>query len=300
MTTTDHDPLIASLRAADPAASLPDVPPDRAAVRRALRRRRGPRWQVPALAVPALAAVAAGAFVLAPSGGPGLAQIVERAAAATAPPSHTIIAVRSRIEGRFWNAEDGRTSLATETTGWVRVAADGKPTDVRSLQTSSRNDPDSVGAESTTSYARPGAVAGAVSRNYDPKTGRTTQEQDSAEVPRMVFDAHRLLERARRGTTTVRLDGEATVDGHRTYRLVIEDPDPEIAAAGIVDRTELYVDTTTFAAVQYRTTSEGRTSPGGVPFRSELSERVLDWRALPDTPANRKLLQLRGPVTPAG
>lgn len=208
--------------------------------------------------------------------------------------------MRSRIDGRFWSAENGRSSLLTESTGWVRLAADGRPTDVRTLKISSRDDPDSVGAESVTRYARPGAVMGAVSRRYDPATDRTTEERDSAEVPRMVFDAHRLLEQARRGAATVRLDGEATVDGHRTYRLVVEGQDPEAAAVGIEDRTELYVDATTFEAVQYRTTSEGRTSPGGVPFRSELTERVLDWRALPDTPANRKLLELRGPVAPVG
>lgn len=299
MTTTDHDPLLVALRAADPAAALADVPPDRVAVRRALQRQRPPRWRVPAVVVPALAAAAVGVFVLIPSGGPGVAQIVARAAAATAPPPHTIVAVRSRIEGRFWSAEDGRSSLLTESSGWVRLAADGRPTDVRSVKTSSRDDPDSVGAESVTRYARPGTVAGAVSRRYDPVTGRTTDEQDSAEVPRLVFDAHRLLERARRGEASVRLDGEATVDGHRTYRLVVEERDPELDAAGIVDRTELYVDTTTFDAVRYRSTSEGRTSPGGVPFRSELTEQVLDWQALPDTPANRRLLELRGPVTPA-
>ncbi|MEV4421296.1 hypothetical protein AB0L40_15120 [Patulibacter sp. NPDC049589] len=212
------------------------------------------------------------------------------------------MAIRSRIEGRSWSATQGDSSFSNDEQGWVRVTGDGDPLDVRSvrLRSSDASGPGSAppGLEETTAYPRPGQET-ITQRQYDPRTGRTTTERGAGEVPRLVFRAHDLLQEARRGAADVRLDGERTIDGRRTYRLVVRDPADGAPIPGIEDRTELYVDAETYAAVEYRHVSQGRTQPGGVPFRSELVQRVLDYEELPDTAGNRELLELRGPREPA-
>lgn len=308
MSITEQDPLIARLRAADPDPEprhgTDAHPPVRLPLERRLRQRSGRRRRGFAIAAPALGACAVAVFALAPAGSPALAQIVDRAAAATAPPTNAIVVIRSRIEGAFWSAEKGRTGLSQDETGVVRLNADGAPLDLRTLQTRTWNSEDGEGrpgAEDVTHYAVAGQVAGAESQRYDPETGRTTTEKDSASVPRLVFDAHRLLAAARSGRADVRLDGEATIGDRRTYRLVIANLDGEPPVPGIEDRTELYVDTTTYEAVEYRTSSKGHAQIGGRQggaFTNETTQRVLSWKQLPDTPANRRLLQLRGPLEP--
>lgn len=310
MSITEQDPLITRLRAADPdpdpglGRGADDPQPDRPRLERALQRRSGRRRRGFAITAPALGACAAAAFALAPAGSPGLAQVLDRATAATAPPPNAIVVIRSRIEGRFWSQENGRTGLSRDETGVVRLNGEGKPLDVRTLQTrrwSSEDGNGRPGAEDVTHYAVAGEVAGAESQRYDPATGKTVTERNSASVPRLAFDAHRLLAAARSGRTDARLEGEATIGGHRTYRLVIANLDGESAVPGIEDRTELYVDTTTYEAVEYRTSSKGRAQIAGrqgPAFTSETTQRVLSWQQLPDTPANRRLLQLRGPLEP--
>lgn len=314
MDPLEHDPLLDRLRAADPAAGLDDPRPDRPAVRAALgHRTRAHRLRV-ALPAPVLAAGVT-AVVLIPSGAPAAADVVEivdRAAEATAQPPNAIVTVRSRIEGRFWDEKEGHGGLSEDETAWVRSATDGKPRDIRTISRlvtldGPRDDGPSASAprltvtgdpkeeESTTTYATPGEVRGAVSKRYEVATGRTTVERDSAQVPRLVFDAHRLLENAKRDGDSARLDGEATIGGRRTYRLVVRErigPDP---VPGIEERTELYVDKETYEAVELRTTSKGRTAPAGVRFTYELVQRVVGVDEVPDTAENRKVLELRGP-----
>lgn len=308
MSITEQDPLIARLRAADPdpqpRPGSGDSPPARLPLERRLRQRSGRRRRGFAIAAPALGACAVAVFALAPAGSPALAQIVDRAAAATAPPPNTIVLIRSRIDGRFWSEEKGRTGLSLDETGVVRLDAEGEPLDLRTLQTRTWNSEDGdgrPGVEDVTHYAVAGKVGGAETQSYDPATGKTTTEKSVAAVPRLVFDAHRLLAAARSGHADVRLDGEVTIGDHRTYRLVIANLDGEPQVPGIEDRTELYVDTTTYEAVEYRTSSKGHAQISGrqgQAFTSELTQRVLSWQQLPDTPANRRLLELRGPVEP--
>ncbi|WP_320670535.1 hypothetical protein [Patulibacter defluvii] len=299
----DHDDLLARLRAADPVAGQADPPPARARVRArraALQRRRGV-LAAPIVAAPALAMGTAVVLAVAPAGSPGLDQILDRAAAATDLPANRIVMIRSQIDVRTWHADDGGGELHQDATGWVRLNPAGKPLNVRE-RTNSASYRGGSGVDSATEYATAGEVKGAVSQDFDPKTGRTTTERNSAIQPRLVFTAHELLEAARRGERDVRLDGEATVDGRRTYRLVIANLDGESAVPGIEDRTELYVDAKTYDAVQYRTVSKGLTSVPGKPrvrFSNETTQRVTEWRELPDTAANRRLLRVGGPLEPA-
>lgn len=300
MDPLEHDPLLHRLRAADPAAGLDDALPDRPAVRAAIgHRTRARRFRV-AVPAPVLAAGVA-AVVLIPSGTPAVAEIVDRAAAATEAPPDAIVAIRSRIEGRFWSAEDGHSGLTEDETAWVRSAPDGRPRAIRTIsRLTTTEDPAPREQESTTTYASPGEIDGAVSRTYDPESGRTTTERGTAQLPRLVFDAHRLLEAARRSGTGARLDGEATVGGRRTYRLVVAERPGGARTPGIADRTELHVDRDTYEAVELRITTRGRTVPAGVPFTHELVQRVVDVDELADTAQNRAVLELRGPTTVGG
>ncbi|WP_026910144.1 hypothetical protein [Patulibacter minatonensis] len=295
------DPLLTRLRAADPAATTTPAA-DRPAVRRALahRSRAATRRRWAMAPAPVLGAVLAGALVLVPSGTPALAQIVDRAAAASAPSPGTIVMVRSSVESRSTTAGRDDAPFALEERGWVRFARDGRPLDVRSVRLRSSDQDDggaAPGFEETTTYPR-SADGTPTSQAYDPRTGRTTTQDGTAAVPRLVFRAHELLERARRGTAGVRLDGERTVDGRRVFRLVIEDRGDGGPVPGIAGRTELDVDASTYAPVAYRDVTEGRTQPGDVPFRTEVTQRVIEHDELPDTPATRRLLELRGPREP--
>jgi hypothetical protein len=294
MTLLD-DPVLRRLEAADPAAGLDEAAPDHAALRRALATRHR-RRRVGALVPVPLAGAGAAVVLLGPSSSPAVAQIVDRALDASTPPAGSIVASRSTVEGRYWGAKQGRSSSESEERGWVRIAADGEVTDVRTIQlrhAASDEPTRTTPVETATSRSEGGEP---VLRTYDGATGRTKVDRGAWEVPRETFQARDLLRAARDGRTDVRLDGEETRAGRRTYRLLLTGEGRGLPQR-LHLRTTLYVDAATYAPVELRSLTWGR-DVQDEPFRTEVVQRVLEHEVLPDDAAHRRLLELRGPTRP--
>jgi hypothetical protein len=106
--------------------------------------------------------------------------------------------------------------------------------------------------------------------------------RDVGSQPSTVFalEAQRILARARaRGASVQRTAG---------YLAVAQDT--RIGPA-VTQHSELRLDPTTYEAVAYVEDEEGRDVNGDA-FTLRFSERVVSSRTLPDTPANRRLLEL--------
>ncbi len=133
-----------------------------------------------------------------------------------------------------------------------------------------------------------------VEETYDPTTREERREERSWSVPSPVFDTHKLFVQAQRGEKRMRLLGQTTVDGRRAWRLLVTGADEEPLDG---DRDELLVDAASYEPLELRRHSEHVRA--GVRFTNDSVERILDYRVLPDTPANRELLELHGPIRPA-
>jgi hypothetical protein len=254
------DPVLDRVRAADPVApgefaGLADFD---ALVLEPPRR---PRRRL--LALPALGAAIA-AIVLVPSSAPQAREIVKRASAAV-DPSAGILYARSAAETRNG---DG----TVDSYGIRRVWVDGA-TAMRWLEDD--------GSEEV--YAK-----GEGTTRFDPRTGKTSRFADVTMVPNDIFRASQLLSAARAGKD-IELAGEETLNGRPAYVLRWEDNH------GLPDtlhiELKLWVDQQTYAPLRYTDHSWGLDA-SGKPLDQTYVETVQDFKTLPDTPANRKLLEL--------
>jgi len=130
--------------------------------------------------------------------------------------------------------------------------------------------------------------AGEGTSRRDPKTGEVTTERDTRMVPTEIFRAAGLLKSARAGKD-VSLAGEATVNGRPAYVLRWNEKSgpphwPKIEMT-------MWVDKETYAPLRFTDHSYGKAADGK-PFNQTYTENVVEFKRLPDTPGNRKLLEL--------
>ena len=216
------------------------------------------------LALPALGAVIA-ALVLVPTAAPRASEILRKASAAL-DVGDGILYARSSAETR--SALDGTSDVVRIAPGLgARRAGD-------ALARGQRR--------------RGGLQAG---RRPDARRRSVRQgHQASGEhaVPTEIFRAGALLESSRAGKD-VSLDGEATVNGRPAYVLRWNEKSGPPHWPTI--EMTLWVDKETFAPLRFTDHSYGK-AVDGKPFDQTYTENVLEFKTLPDTPENRKLLEL--------
>jgi hypothetical protein len=273
MSTSDHDPLLERLRAADPAQTLRGPATDRPRIAAALRRRTARRRLRAGSAVAVLALVATLATIVAPSGTPSYSSIVARAAQAATPPPGAILAVDAVIE------IDG---MRVRQRSWQRATAAGKPLTLRVVRIRSTDPREPTGSEYVSGVDASGMP---FTRRYDPSNGEALVRNVGTSEGYLSVD--RLYAVGRRASRHALV--RTTIDGHSAYRLLTT---RIRGRAGSRWRSEVFVDAKTFRLLAWR--EEARTPGSHALFRASV--HVLSERKLPDTPQNRRLLRLRGPT----
>jgi hypothetical protein len=223
----------------------------------------------------AVCAAALAAIALTPGRTPGAAEILERAAAAVTPGAGTILFAETESRIRL---TDGTIDRFGTRRVWVREVAGEPVPSVRMLYVSG---PD-AGAEEVT---RAASGRSSVTERYSPATGRVTVDRGAQMVPGEIFHAATLLERARAGADVERR--ETTVAGRPAYELRWEEPSP----AGHRVAMALWVDAETYAPLRFTDRGQGRNAGG--PYDQTFVETVTEFERLPDTPENRRLLQMQ-------
>jgi hypothetical protein len=250
----------------------------------AAARRARPRPRVVAGAATAVAIVAAGVSALVPASGPGAQEILERAAAAVgAGEQPEILTADIRAEQLAGSAVSG--SYGT-TRVWVRqVPGRGTP-EFRSLQLAGPH----AGNE-LVSFPSPGTALPFTSEEYSAADDRIVVRPgtQSAMTPEL-FEARTLLARARQGDD-VALDDNATVNGRPAYRLTWRE-DTSRAPNDVTVEVTLWIDRDTYAPLQFTDHDTG-TDAQGRPLDQTYRATILDFERLPDTAANRELLEMR-------
>lgn len=256
------DPVLDRVRAADPAD--PHEFAGRGDFDSLLARLEPPkpRRRRRLLALPALSGVVA-ALVLVPGSAPQASEILEKASAAVEV-DDGILYAHSQTQ---FGPTGGKPARSAARRVWVRG-----DTAMRWLQDS--------GDEEV-------FVAGEGTTHRDPQ-GRVKTAPDVQMVPTEVFRARALLQSAQRDTD-VKLDGEATVNGRAAYvlRWNEESGPPHWPT---IEMT-MWVDKETYAPLRFTDHSHG-TAADGTPFDQTYVEDVIEFKRLPDTPENRKLLEL--------
>jgi hypothetical protein len=263
------DTLIDRVRAADPVrpgefAGLDDFD---ALVRRLEppRRRRRPRRRLLALPAGGLAAVVA-AFALIPASAPQASEILRRATDAMALDQGVLYAQTHRVRTQ----RGGASEDYGVTREWVSADA------MRMVQVSGTGDAP-AGAEEV---SRPGSLS-----RYTPD-GKVRTVPGMQAVPGEIFRAADLLRaaQARQGVDVIDETGDAFVLRWREPSGPPHQP--------VIEMT-LWVDKDTYAPLKLTDHSYGLDAEGK-PFDSTLTETVDEFRRLPDTPENRKLLEHQG------
>src|SRR4051812_30059102 len=222
------------------------------------------------LAVPALGAIVA-ALVVLPTSAPQASEILQRATDA--------IAVDDGILYARSHAQIGPTGGTPSWSGSRQVWVLGD----EAMRWLDANGNEEVYATDT----------GTTRRSSD---GKVKTEPGTRMVPTEVFRARGLLAQAQRSGSGVRLDGEQTVDGHDTYLLRW---DEHMGAVTTVHT--MWVDKSSYAPVRFSDrdmapsipTQPDGSKPKG-PLDQTYIEDIDDFKTLPDTPENRKLLTLGG------
>jgi len=262
------DPVLDRVRTANPASEhefsgLANL----AALELKPRKRR--RW----LAVPALGAILAGVVVL-PSSAPQAKEILKRA--------NEAVAVDGGILYARSHAQIGPTGGAPTWSGgrqvWVRGTEQ-----MRWL--------DDNGSEEV-------FAAGDGTTRRGPK-GKVTHARDVTMVPNEIFRAGGLLKEAQ-GDSNVELVGEESVNGHDTYVLRWEEPTEGMSTQQLKIEMTMWVDKATYAPVRFTshdTAPDTPPQPDGTdpdkPLDQTYIENIDDFKVLPDTPENRRLLELQ-------
>jgi len=250
----------------------------------AIRRRPRLRPRVIAGAAAALAVGAAAVSALAPSSGPGAQEILERAAAAVGAgdrPEILVADIRAeQLAGSEVSGSYGTTRI------WVRqVPGHGTP-EFRSLQLAGAH----AGNE-LVSFPSPGTALPFTSEEYSAADDRIVVRPGtrSAMTPEL-FEARTLLARARRGDE-VALDDKATVDGRPAYKLTWHE-DTSRAPNDVTVEVTLWIDRDTYAPLRF-TDHDSGTDAQGRPLDQTYRATILNFERLPDTAANRELLEMR-------
>ncbi len=257
------DTLLARVRAANPASPAEF---DGFANFEALQLARPRRKRRLFAAVPAIAAAALAVVVLLPASAPQAKEVVRRAVDAMALDGGGILYAETSVRGSSGDYGTRRV--------WVRGDT------VRFLQVSGTGDAPAGSQEIT----RDGTMT-----RYAPD-GRKTMSAEGRMVPGEIFRSAALLDAAREGR---RVDlEETTLDGRAAYALHWEEPSgpphfPKIEMT-------LWVDRETYLPLRFTDHSSGR-DVENKPFDETLTETVNAFQRLPDTPENRRLLELNGP-----
>jgi hypothetical protein len=284
MTDIPHDPLLERLRAADPAArsGVPAIPSREQVV--AARRRRSASRSRRLGATGALTALAAAlAFALAPGGGPSDHGFLLRAANAAALPANAIVVLDSELIARGDQRFDQRRTF------WLLTSRTGRIIRFRTLvrRTTGTDIPAPVGTEETGFSDRPGRL-----RSYDPVTRRVRVTRPVTVEPTTLFasEVPKLLAVARkmRGAHIVRRNGLVAYFARAVER---SSRRTHIAGGSVRSTHEVLLNPETYAPYFDRTTEVY--GNGAV---HDVAERMISRRTLPDTPANRRFLRLRGPT----
>jgi hypothetical protein len=284
LTELPHDPLLERLRAADPGRARPRTPGSgRARVVVAYRRRRARRARGLGVACTVVAVAAVLALDLGPTGTSD-SSILPRAVEAATLPAHSIVVVDSELTFDRRVATGSSEHYVERMTTWLLTTRDGHLARFRQLITDARG---AAPAAPGTEEVAPSDHAG-TSRRYDPRAGRSTTLGRSVRgVPTTAFAlrVRRLLQAARSkpGLELVRRGAFVALDWNdRVSRF-------ETTA------DEIRFDPRTYAPVSHRFSRRFRDEAGRID-RATVLERILSRHTLPDTPANRRLLLLRGPT----
>jgi hypothetical protein len=257
------DPLLDRIRSANPASAAQfeglanfDTLPLKP-------RRRKRRFA----AVPAIAAAALAAVVLLPASAPQAKEVLKHAVDAMTLDDGGILYAETSVSAS--NGADYGTRRV-----WVRGD------EVRYLQVTGTGD----SGAGTQEITRDGKIT-----RYAPD-GHATMSMPGRMVPGEVFRSAALLDAARAGRQ-VSME-EAMLDGRPAYALHWEQPSgpphhPKIELT-------LWVDRETYVPLRFADHSYGR-DVNNKPFDYTVTESVNAFQRLPDTPENRKLLDLSAP-----
>lgn len=321
--TGEHDDLLERLRAADPARSAPPaeppsegrlrlvapgertrVPAGLHAVAAARRRHAHQRVRRLAAATTALACAATAAFAVGlptvgGSGGdsglralvPSLAEVAARAEQASRPRARSLLYYRSDVQ---WGSPTD--PIREQRTTVLRYDERGRVVAMRSLHERDRAYSESVPRiVDSTSVTDPRSRHGGTISDWD-STRRRVRSFSGVSVPFIVHRTAGLLRAAERRAK--RRGGEVVqvrYKGRRAYRIDVSSVDwPR-------ERGEfraVLIDAETYAPLlfamdqpSFRPSSDGkRIEP------SRYREHILEIRTLEDTPENRRMLELRGPL----
>ena len=258
------DSVIERVRAANPAVAEEfDQLAYFDGLRLAPKRRRRRR---PLLALPALAAAAAAAVTLlvALPSAPSAAEVAARASAVVDLSGGEILYAETNANRV---GLDGSTSDYGIRREWVlQVAGESDPR-TRFLQVKGIGD----GPAGYEEISKPG-----FSERYKPDTGKVERVDGMQSVPGEIFRVGSLLKAADVRMTD---EGDAYVLRWREKR-----PGPPIEYT-------LWVDRDSYAPLKFVDHSWG-TDVEGKPFDETFTETVQDFQRLPDTPENRKLLDM--------
>lgn len=240
----------------------------------ATRRRRRPALL--AGAVTALAGALAVGAALIPTGGLGTRTILERAAAAVTPDQPEILTADihgEQLQGTRTTGDYGTTRV------WIRRLPGRDTQEFRSLALDS--------GDETASYPAGSGPLPFTTETYTAADHRlTVSPETKTEMAPELFQARTLLAKARAGQD-VELDQHADVDGRPAYKLTWTD---ESSRRVSIEMT-LWIDRETYAPLQFTDHSRGL-DVDGQPVDETYKATIANFRQLPDTPGNRRLLRM--------
>jgi hypothetical protein len=277
------DTLLDRVRAADPAdpgeyagradfdAIVERLTPGPA--RRSRRRR-----VLLAVPVAALAAVGA-ALVVLPASAPQASEIISRASTAIDGSAGDVLYAETSVRREGTN---GSYDYGTRRE-WVRLAPGESAPAMRSLQVSGTGD----GPAGTEEVSRPGPGHGEIDK-YSPAANELSTHPGAQMLPSQIFRASDILRAAGAGGN-VQLAGEATIAGRPAY--VLRWSQPTMAPYWPTEELTLWVDQESYAPLQFTEHEFGRDA-NGTQFDDTLTQTVQAFQHLPDTAANRALLDM--------
>ncbi len=269
------DPLLARLRAADPATRLSGRDANHPRLAGMLRQRAARRRRRVAASGGLLALAATLALALAPSDRPDGSSLLVRAVQASELPRGSIVVIDNIT------TFDGRSERQTS---WVLTAPNGRRLVQRTRQTAADPGGVPVGYEEVSTHLSHHPHLSV----YNPLTGEVSVSKGVEVSPRsaFVFSAHKML-----------LNAQAQGARATRVRIVIAPgtaPRDVVQVSYVVYRTTrrtLTFDAKTFQPLLFRLGD-----PHRPPSRSDSIDRIVSERILPDTPHNRRFLRLRGPT----
>jgi hypothetical protein len=258
-----RDPLLDRVRAANPASPAEFEGPGNFEAL-PLKRRRPRRLLA---GIPAIAAAALAAVVLLPASAPQAKEVLKRAVSAMQIDQGGILYAETSVTGS--NGSDFGTRRV-----WVRGS------DMRFLQVTGEGD---TGA-GTQEITHDGSFT-----RYAPDGRVLLREKGMRTVPGDIFRTTALVDAARTGRQFEMQ--EAMLDGRPAYAVHWEEPTP---LPNTKAEFTLWVDRETYLPLRLASHAYGR-DVNDKPFDYTTVENVNTFQRLPDTPENRRLLELSEP-----